>query len=267
MARDLPSELRQTPDLEATIRHTIGAAYRDLGDLDGANFHLARALKLRRDVVERDSSTVAQTLYQLAWVRHDRQEFDEGERIAQEALDVRERILGPEHRDIAQSMVQLGDMMHHQDKAREQVVMDRVGELYRSALEMCQRLVAAGEMSENLQLAEAMGHLGGWYLGAGQYAAADSLFRESLAVLRKLHEAHPSMARCWWAMMILRMRRQAPGDYEEAEVALKEAQSMLESLVDEDHPYYRTTLAHFVDLYKAWGKPDKEAEYRKLRER
>ena len=35
-----------------------------------------------------------------------------------------------------------------------------------------------------------------------------------------------------------------------------------ESVVDEDHPHMRESMKDLIDLYEAWGKPEKAKEWR-----
>ena len=50
--------------------------------------------------------------------------------------------------------------------------------------------------------------------------------------------------------------------YSEAEPLLLEARQTLESLVGEEHPDWLKVNRRLVELYRAWGQPEKGAKYR-----
>ena len=62
-----------------------------------------------------------------------------------------------------------------------------------------------------------------------------------------------------WGMCLTKLER-----YEEAETQLAAAYEGLEAALGGDHHLTRSAVQALVDLYEAWGKPDKAAQYRAL---
>ena len=54
------------------------------------------------------------------------------------------------------------------------------------------------------------------------------------------------------------------GRFEDAEKEVVADYEMLKTTLEPAHPLVRQSLELIVDLYEAWGKPDKAAEYRAL---
>ena len=63
----LGNQLKNQPEIEASIRATIGNAYRRLGLTDKAQPHLTAALELRKNELGADHIDVAQSLLDYAW--------------------------------------------------------------------------------------------------------------------------------------------------------------------------------------------------------
>jgi hypothetical protein len=55
--------------------------------------------------------------------------------------------------------------------------------------------------------------------------------------------------------------------YREAEEKLLEAHVMLKALLGEQHDRTKTNADRLGQLYKAWGRPEKAAEYEALKAR
>ena len=87
-AGGLDDQVRDQPEVEATIRRTIGRAYWQLGVLDAAERHLARALELRRKHAATEPKLLAQGLVDWAWVMVDQRKYALAERALREALTV-----------------------------------------------------------------------------------------------------------------------------------------------------------------------------------
>ncbi|MCR9246337.1 MAG: tetratricopeptide repeat protein [bacterium] len=80
--------LDEHPEAAATIRTTVGTAYRNLGLLDKSEPHLRRALDLRRDALGNNHPLVAQSLSQWAWQQHDRGDYETAIKTMHSALAI-----------------------------------------------------------------------------------------------------------------------------------------------------------------------------------
>jgi CHAT domain-containing protein/tetratricopeptide (TPR) repeat protein len=168
--------------------------------------------------------------------------YSEGISACQRQLEVRRRILGEEHPDVATSLVNLGDMLWAKGDTAG------VEPLLREALAMDRKLL--GE--EHPDVASSLESLGLLLQRKGDYAGAEPLFRESLAMMRKLlGEEHPSVA---WFLGTLAGLLQDKGDYAGAEPLLRQALAMYRKLPGEEDQNVATTLNDLGNLLRDKGE-------------
>src|SRR5262249_10117598 len=85
-AERVRKEFKDQPLLLAALLAAIGNAYRSMGLFPQAEPLLVQALDLRPDAGEVER---AESQCDLAWLRHDRGDYDEAERLYHQALDLR----------------------------------------------------------------------------------------------------------------------------------------------------------------------------------
>lgn len=122
------------PELDQEIRRLWGSVYTGLGTGKGTQFVEYAEVALRNGLVRlreedtgADSAEVASGLHGLGGVLLVRGRLEEAERHAREALDMRVRVLGPEHPDVGESLGLLariclergrpGEAVGHADRA------------------------------------------------------------------------------------------------------------------------------------------------------
>jgi hypothetical protein len=102
------------------------------------------------------------------------------------------------------------------------------------------------------------------YLSEGKFAQSQMLARESMEDNRK---RQPDSWQLFRAESLLGASLAGQKKYREAEPLLLEGYEGMRARIDriEDPDGYHTELAHqwVVQLYQAWGKPDKVAEWSK----
>src|ERR1017187_3522361 len=81
------------PEVEAAIRDTVGQTYVDLGLIPEGRKQLERALELQRRVLGMDNLKTLKTLDHLGRVVS----YPEAEALYRQTLEIRRRLLGPEH--------------------------------------------------------------------------------------------------------------------------------------------------------------------------
>src|SRR5205823_270248 len=69
----------QQPRIEAAIRQTIGGTYFALGDYPAAQFHLERALEVRRDVLGEEHPDTLNSMNDLALLHKVQGQFSKAE--------------------------------------------------------------------------------------------------------------------------------------------------------------------------------------------
>jgi tetratricopeptide (TPR) repeat protein len=95
----LTNQLAAQPEVEATVRLTIGWTYHTLGVLSKAEPNLRRAFDLRRTAFGPQHLDTLEAEYRLAKFLIDTRRWDEGGRLARESWQGRLRILGAGHDD------------------------------------------------------------------------------------------------------------------------------------------------------------------------
>ena len=128
---------------------------------------------------------LATTSYNLGLLYHAHTRYQEAEALYQRALAIREKVLGPEHRDVATILYDLASLCHVRGK-------------YGKAETLYQRSLAISENrlgSEVRTVATILNDLAGLYRDTGKYDEAESLYRRSLTIReKKLGTGHPDVA-------------------------------------------------------------------------
>ena len=108
MSRRIEDELSDSPELAATIRHTLGMTYRMLSEYENAEQHLRYAYETRLALLgENDPETLA-ALDDLGELYHESGRATEAEQTLRRALAGRERILGKQHPSTAETLNSIG---------------------------------------------------------------------------------------------------------------------------------------------------------------
>lgn len=211
-------------DVEATIRKTMGVAYRGLGEYEKADQQLRAALRVSRAEYGRGDPVVADVLYELAELLLVQGQAAEGEALAREALGLREDLLGPEHVAVAASLDQVGSFLQMQARYAE------AEPLYRRALELRKRLLGA----QHPHVAQTLNNLALLAHHRGDFAAAEPLYEEALRLRRAAYgDEHVDVA----DVLINRAAlSQARARYVEAEAWYREALRIHAGLLGPDHP-------------------------------
>jgi tetratricopeptide (TPR) repeat protein len=121
------------PELEATVRHTLGMTYWYLGQFDAANPLLKKAHAIRLELLGPDHPDTLTSLHDLARQRWCQGKLAEAVSMCRQALDGRRRVLGAEHPDTLWSQLFLGLFLYEQNQ------YDKAEAVLRPAVECCRR--------------------------------------------------------------------------------------------------------------------------------
>jgi serine/threonine-protein kinase len=194
----------------------------------------------------------AQLLATLGAVYRSLGHYEEAELMLREALEMRRRLLGEEHADIAASLHSLAILSFIKGDYEEAEA------LCREALEMNRRLLGG----EHPCVGNNINTLADILNARGQAAEAEVLIYEALSIFREvLPPDH------WWipnAESLLGSILTALGRYEEAEPLLVACYPIIRGKKGAGSRQARETLARLVALYESWGRLEKAAEYREL---
>jgi class 3 adenylate cyclase/Tfp pilus assembly protein PilF len=183
----------------------------------------------------------------------------EAEPLLRRALALRERVLGPDHPDLATSLDNLAQLYGATGRPAE------AEPLYQRALAVRERALGP----DHPRFAESLGCLGLFYLGIGRRAEAEPLIERALATYeRTLGPDHPDLAYLLshWAWLYHK-----PGRHAEAEPLYRRAIAAAEQALGPEHPHVATFLRKLAWLYQDAGRPaEAEPLYRRaitIRER
>ena len=235
-------ELRDQPEVQATLMQAIGNVYRNLGLHDLAEPLLREALSIRRRVLGDDHPAVAQSLNNLGVVLRQRGDYDGAEPLFNEALEMRRRqYVDVNHPNLAESLHNLA--LLYQDRGRYPVAE----KLMREAIAI-QRAVEGGSGAD---LAALLAKLGILLAEVGDWEGAEQPFREALELRREaLGEDHPLVAD---SLNDLGVFLGIQGDLESAESMLREALEMRRRSLNEDNPVLAESLNNLGRLLREKG--------------
>lgn len=212
-------------------------ALSNLGSLfwsSGAYPQAAELLQQSLAVFDKTSGEDAwygQTLVNLGAVYVEMGRYVEAEPILRRAAEIQERLLGPQHTQLAMALGNLACAAAGLGDAAEEDRLDRrVVEIYRRAY---------GE--KHIDYARALGNLGGNYLARGEAVEAAAIFTQSLAAYQAAGaETHPEYA---YFLSSLARAQMQQNQLAEAERSLRKTQEIQAANLDETHPQCINVLA------------------------
>jgi CHAT domain-containing protein/Tfp pilus assembly protein PilF len=168
--------------------------------------------------------------------------FVEAISLAQQVLAMREKALGPNHPDVAQSLYNLAALYG------EQLRYSEAEPLYKRALAIYGKALG----SDHRNVAMVLVNLASLYQEQGRYTEAESLDKRALAVYEKaLGPDHPDVAT---ALSNLAILYDAQGRYAEAEPLYKRALAIKEKALGPDHVGVAISLQGLAVLYWRQGR-------------
>jgi CHAT domain-containing protein/Flp pilus assembly protein TadD len=168
--------------------------------------------------------------------------YNEAIPIAEQVLEIRERLLGENHPDVATSLNNLAGLYGDQGR------YDEAEPLYERSLAIYEE--ALGE--NHPHVATALNNLAGLYDSQGRYDEAEPLYERSLAIREKaLGENHPSVATSLNNLALLYSNQ---GRYNEAEPLHQRSLAIREKVLGENHPDVAQSLNNLASLYRDQGR-------------
>jgi CHAT domain-containing protein/Tfp pilus assembly protein PilF len=168
--------------------------------------------------------------------------YDEAAPLAERALEIRERLLGTEHRNVAIGINNLAGI--YADRG-EYV---KAEPLYRRALDIREKALG----NDHPSTAEILNNLGVLYYYQGKYGEAEPLQKRALDIWEKaLGKDHPNISE---ALNNLAVLYSAQGKYVEAESFYKRALDISEKALGKDHTNIAYNLTNLALLYLTQGK-------------
>ncbi len=206
-SQNLDVQLQGQPEVEATVRATIGNAYRRLALPDQAAPHLRAALDLRRRVFGNEHAMVAESLLDCAfncWEK-DRQS-EEAVALAREALAIY-RTLGGRSEEMISALRHLQLFLGNSPEGK-------------AAAQEALTIAEASQIGEHPDIAIILHNWAQMEVANRDYARAEALGRKALEMHRQVHGSeHPETA---WALNALANALKAQGKSDEAAAYYRE---------------------------------------------
>jgi serine/threonine protein kinase/Tfp pilus assembly protein PilF len=220
----LEGKFEQNPLVDASIRHTLGITYRNIGDYGPAEKHLKRAYKIRLEKLGKDKTKTLDTMNALAGLYFKQGQFGKAEELFNETVQGRKKILGLNNKDTLISMNDLAVLYFSQGRYKE------AKSLYEEILKISQKI--SGE--EDIDTILFRGNLATVYRFQGLYKLAEDLYVKSIEQAKRVFgPTHPNTL---YSINGLGMLYLAEGRYTEAEEKLWEAYQYELDVLGPEHP-------------------------------
>ncbi len=189
-----------------------------------------------------ESEKAASLLNNAGRYLDERAQYAKAGALLQQGLDIREKVLGPEHPDTATSLNDLGRLYDSQGN-------------YQRAKTLNERALAIREKVLGLEhpdTATSLNNLAGAYKDQGKYAEAQPLFARALEIKEKaLGPEHKDTATSLNSLAVLYHDQ---GKYGQAEPLYKRSLEIREKVLGSEHPDVANSLNNLAVLYHAQGK-------------
>ena len=240
-AASIPGKFDKQPLVEASIRLTIGKAYKDLGIYSEAQVQLERALDLRRRVLGENHPDMLMSITDLFGLYWAEGKYAQAEPFMTRSLAIEQRILGPKHPDTAFTLNSLAALKQAEGK------FPQAENFYAQALAI--ERSALGQ--ENAHTLTTMNNIASLYDREGKYPEAEELFSKVLEIKRRtLGEEHPSTLR---SMNNLAGTYQSEHKFAQAEPLNAKALEIERRVLGEEHPSTLTAMNNLAALYRTQG--------------
>ncbi len=208
----------------------LGAVCHALGDYDTAEKYFRRGIELLETSSDPDTLLLASFREVLAVLLTDQARFPEAEQLHQQALDDRERELGADHVEVADSLGRLGSLAAQLGRFPEA----------ESQLKRAIGLFEKSPETERRRLADCLHDLACVKHQQGRFAEAEPLYRKALAIREEvLGREHDRVAATVSALSELYSDRR---DFTAAEPLARRAHELAENRLGKAHPFLVRTL-------------------------
>jgi CHAT domain-containing protein/outer membrane protein assembly factor BamE (lipoprotein component of BamABCDE complex) len=218
---------------------------RDTGGVTGDCTNFIRSVDFKPAVSTDDSFQKAKELNQEAIRLYQQGRYAEAIPLAERVCEIQEKVLGPEHPDVAQSLNNLALFY------KEIGSYDKAEPLYSRSLAIYEKVLGP----EHPNTAASLSNLGALYNTIGAYDKAEPLYKRSLAIREKtLGPYHSETA---LVLNNLAMLYEDMGAYDKAELLYKRSIAIKEKVLGPEHPLTATSLSNLASLYNTIGAYDK----------
>jgi serine/threonine protein kinase/TolA-binding protein len=244
-AAGVTGKFEQQPEVEASIRDTIGQTYIDLGLSLKAQKQLERARNLYRRALGAESPKTLSAASRLAEAVYNQGRYAEAEALIIPVLQVQRRVLGAEHPDTLHSTYNMAIGYREQGKYLQ-------AEALLSQVLQASRRVFGPEQVRTL---DCMDKLAEAYLREGKYTEAEALGSQVVEIRRRvLGPEHPDTT---VSMSDLANVQAAQGNFAKAEAIHSQILEIRRRVLGPEHGL---TLGAMTNLALAYSKQGRFAQ-------
>jgi eukaryotic-like serine/threonine-protein kinase len=241
-AERIEGKFSMQPEVDASIRTTIGQTYGELGLYPESRKQLERALELQRRVLGEENPRTLITQNLLGWTAKLQGKYPEAETLLSQTLATRRRVLGPEHRSTLMSMNNLAVLYVEEGKYAQAEALD-------SQVLESRRRVLGPEHPETLI---SVSNLAEVCLQEGKYAQAEALDNQALDAKRRvLGPEHPETL---ISISDLALVYDAEAKYTQAETLDSQVLEIRRRVLGPEHPGTLTSMNNLAVVYSNEGK-------------
>ena len=239
------------PDVAASLS-SLAVVLQEKGDYAAAEPLQRQVLANYRQRFGEDHMSVASSLNNLGLTLEKTGAYDEAEHFLSEALEIWRRLLGDDHQQIVLGLNNLASLASYRGD------YEKALSLYEEALERAQNIGIGGHPN----VAYLLLGLGRSMTRVGNPEGGETFLRQAVERRRQsLPAGHWLIA---WAESTRGECLTRLGRYEEAAPLLVESYRVIAAQRPASDWETIQALERVVDLYQAWSKPEKAAEYRAI---
>jgi serine/threonine protein kinase len=238
-------KFEKQPELEASIRDTIGQAYIDLGLFPQARQQLERALQLRQKELGVEDPKTLKNMVDVASIADSQGNYVEAEALERRAFEVQRRILGLGHPDTLYSMSNLAGTYRNEGKYAQAEDLDA------QTLNMRKQVLGP----QHTSTLSSMNNLASDYYFEKKYSQAERLYAQTLETKKRiLGPEHPSTLRSMNNVAVVDADEHKYAQAEALDVKILEIRSRV---LGPEHP---DTLASMNNLATVYDEESKYAQ-------
>lgn len=241
-AERLDKEFTDRPEIEASLRYTLGNTYYKNGRIDTAEHHIRRAVELHDRIHGAEYPETITAVVMLSLILIEQGSFaDAGPPLVQ-AYETSLRVMGEKHLVTLWSMRGLAALRKAEGQYPE------AEQLNRKAVEEYRRILG----DQHASTLEAMRNLAMVLIDQGKLADAESLLREVIRLQEStLGETHLKTLGVQFNLSQVLMRQ---GKYPEAESIQRKVASTYRTVLSEEHPKTLSALNGLGNTLTEQGK-------------
>lgn len=230
LLRQVESNVKDRPDVEAPLRDAVGSAYIFQGRLEEAERELFKAYALRQKMYQPPHPALARSLQNLGRLRYKQARFAEAEQLYRAALAMRTELHGLDHDDVARTM-------HHLAATLQELGnMPEAGRYWQQALAIRKRILPP----DDARILNTLFGVTTFQMMQGDYRRARESMQEVLAAVERDPALGPQSLPAGRVTHNLGLVLTNLGDYEMARQQLERSKAIKERTEPQSESYART---------------------------